>query len=220
MYIYLSYILTNELPVYGGMTSLNIDAVKSISYGDLANVYSFTMQNHWGTHVDCPAHFFENGKNVTDYSPEFWFFKNPQVVEISLKPSELLYCNTWIKQIDCSTDILILRSGWYKLRDNKQYYKENPGIHPEVGYFLRKNYPQIRAIGIDWISISPFQNRDIGREAHRAFLNPNGMNKPILLIEDMNLSSNLMGIKEVWVMPLRVETIDSAPCTVIGVIKD
>jgi len=70
--------------------------------------------------------------------------------------------------------------------------------------------------GIDWISISPYQDRELGREAHRVFLDQKGRNNPVLLIEDIDLSGNFKKLKEVWVSPLRVERVDSAPCTVIG----
>jgi len=38
--------------------------------------------------------------------------------------------------------------------------------------------------GFDSISVSSFQNRMVGREAHRAFLDPKA---PILLLEDIDL---------------------------------
>ncbi len=100
------------------------------------------------------------------------------------------------------------------------YSCDNPGIHPEVGGYLRELFPRIRAIGIDWISISPYQNRELGREAHRAFFDQEGRNNPVLLIEDMDLSNDLKGLTEVWASPLRVERVDSAPCTVIGGFSD
>ena len=85
---------------------------------------------------------------------------------------------------------------------------------------MRENLPSIRMIGIDWISISPYQDRELGREAHRVFLDQKGRNNPVLLIEDMDLSGDLKELTEVWASPLRVERVDSAPCTVIGGFSD
>jgi len=126
----------------------------------------------------------------------------------------------WLNTITPDTDILLFNSGWGKYRNNKIYSCDNPGIHPEVGIYLREHFPRIRAIGIDWISISPYQDRELGREAHRAFLDQEGKNNSVLLIEDMDLSGDLKGLTEVWVSPLRVERVDSAPCTVIGGFSD
>ena len=127
-----------------------------------------------------------------------------------------LICGDWLNTIPPCTDILLFQSGWGNRRVEKIYSVENPGIHPDVGLYLRENLPSIRMIGIDWISISPYQDRELGREAHRVFLDQKGRNNPVLLIEDIDLSGNFKKLKEVWVSPLRVERVDSAPCTVIG----
>lgn len=219
-YEYLSYPLADELPVYGGKASLGIHPIKSIVNGDSANVVSFTIQNHWGTHIDCPAHFFEKGKKVVDYPPEFWLFKSPQVLDISLKPVEILRCKAWSKTIRGDTDILLFKSEWSNHRGEDIYNCKNPGIHPEVALYLRKNYPNIRVVGIDWLSISSYKDRELGREAHRAFLDPEGLNNSIAIIEDMDLSHDLTSLREVIVLPLRIDILDSAPCTIIGLIND
>ena len=52
------------------------------------------------------------------------------------------------------------------------------------------------------------------------FLDRKGRNNPVLLIEDMDLSCDLTKLRELWVLPLRVEKVDSAPCTVIGGFSD
>ncbi|MDD5045092.1 MAG: cyclase family protein [Candidatus Omnitrophica bacterium] len=221
IYRFLSHLLTERSPAYGG-GALSLDMVKtgSVSGGDSANIYRFSMGSHWGTHVDAPNHFFEDGRKAAEYPPEFWLFKDPQVIDVTLAPSEILGAGKWLEQIGESRDILLLKSGWTKRRNEELYCKENPGIHPDVGLYLRKKLPNIRAIGIDWISISPFCARPIGRQAHKAFLDPKGENNPVLIIEDMDLSCGLKGISEVSVSPLRVDGADSAPCTVIGGFSD
>jgi kynurenine formamidase len=219
-HVYLSYPITSKIPVYGGIADIKRNQVKSISSGSSANVYSVTMQNHWGTHIDAPNHFFENGLMVNDYPPDFWFFKNPMVIHIDLKQGELLCCSNWIESMKHGTDIILFKSGWGKLRKTEKYGIDNPGIHPQVGFFLREEYPSVRAVGIDWVSISSFENREAGRQAHHAFLDPDGVNNPVLIIEDMDLSHDLKELMEVWVAPLRVEGVDSAPCTVMGLIND
>ena len=219
-HVYLSYPITSKIPVYGGIADIKRNQVKSISSGSFANVYSVTMENHWGTHIDAPNHFFENGLMVNDYPADFWFFKNPMVIHIDLKPGELLCCSDWIESMKPGTDIILFKSGWGKLRKTEKYGIDNPGMHPEVGFFMREEYPSVRAVGIDWVSISSFANREVGRQAHHAFLDPDSVNNPVLIIEDMDLSHDLRELREVWVAPLRVEGIDSAPCTVMGFIDD
>ena len=93
-------------------------------------------------------------------------------------------------------------------------------MHLELALWLRQDFPAVRAIGMDWISVSSYESRELGRQAHRAFLNPDGEGSPVLIIEDMNLSKNLKNLAEVLVVPILIETIDSAPCTVIGFLKE
>lgn len=219
-YRYLSYVFKSEIPVYGGRASIQTSEVKSLANGDSANTFLFSIENHWGTHVDGPNHFFENGSKIADYPPEFWFFESPQILQISLGASELLDLEGWIHNVDAKSDLLLFQSGWDQLREKKIYVDDNPGIKPDVAIYLRKHYPKIKAIGIDWISISPYKNKILGREAHRAFLNPECENNPILIIEDMDLSYDLEKLKRVMAFPIRIEAIDSAPCTVIGEFND
>ena len=219
-YRYLSYSFSQGMPVYAGKANLAIKAKRSISGGDSTNVYRFTMESHWGTHIDAPRHFFNNGKCIDDYPCETWFFKAPQVIDIVLKPAEILNIGKWIKNINPLCDILIFRSGWSALRKHRKYVFKNPGIHPELAIYLRKNYHNLRAIGIDWLSISSIKNRELGREAHRAFLGSKGGGKPVLIVEDMRIASKLSGLRKIIISPIVVSGIDSAPCTVIGEFDD
>ena len=84
----------------------------------------------------------------------------------------------------------------------------------DLSSLFRANFPKLRCIGMDLISISSYVNREEGRKAHHAFLNPkNG--KPILLIEDMKLDVD-GPFKKVIVAPLQIDKADGAPCTVIA----
>jgi arylformamidase len=217
---YLSYPLQNTMPGYGGMVSLGLSSIKSISKGDTANVSKIAIESHWGTHIDLPAHFFNTGHTIIDYPPEFWFFKRPQVIKVSLRPSEILHCSSLPKDIDPHADILLFQSGWHSLRAHEDYRVNNPGIHPDVGLYLREKCKELKAVGIDWISLSAFRDRELGRQSHRVFLDPKGANQPVLIVEDMDLSCDLTGVEVVFVFPLRVEGFDSAPCTAIARFRD
>lgn len=215
-YRYLSYPLTGGTPVYGGGEGIKIKRIGGGLRQGRANLYRIRMRNHCGTHIDAPNHFFHDGKKVADYPAQDWIFRQPQVIEVSLRPGQILQCGNWIKKIRSGVDILLFKSGWHKFRKNKKYILKNPGIHPEVGHCLKSTLPRLKAIGIDWVSVSSYLDRPLGREAHRAFLSSDGKRHPILIIEDMDLSGNLTGLKEVIVSPLRVKNIDSSPCTVLG----
>lgn len=201
--------------MYGGRGSLHIKCLQSLADGSSANVFGFTMENHWGTHVDCPAHFFKDGLAIADYPAETWFFEKPFVLSLSLEENGLLYSKD-IEAVPAGTDLLLIKTGFSRFRGTEKYSTCNPGISPETGIWLREKLASVRAIGFDFISISPYKNRAIGKAAHNAFLDPQGAGEPILIIEDMDLACDLAGLASVWVLPLRIAGIDSAPCTVIG----
>lgn len=219
-YIYLSHLLKNRNPSYGKTSFLNIKKIRSIGALSSVNMYEFCLQSHYGTHVDTPNHFFDYGKKVSGYPPEFWHFTSPQILDVRLSDSDVLKLGRWAGNIKKEADILLLRSGWGRYRGQKRYSYENPGIHPEVGFYLRENYPRLRAVGIDWISISPYRDRPLGRQSHKAFLDPKGNNCPILIIEDMSLPSVPIRLEEIHVAPLRIDKIDSAPCVITGISYD
>lgn len=214
---YLSYPFSTINPVYGNPSlKMDIGHVKSILRGDSCNVMRFTMENHWGTHIDCPAHFFERGAKITDYAAEMWVFRKPFVVNLALLENQLIMPQD-IRHVSEGSDLVLIKSDFSRYRGTEKYSVHNPGISSEVAEWLREKHPSVRAIGFDFISISPYQNREVGRKAHQAFLNSDDGSMPLLIIEDMDLSPDLTGLKEVMAFPLRIIGLDSAPCTVIGI---
>lgn len=219
-YRYLSYVLGNNVPIYGSNLLLSVEKKRSIDEGDSTNISQANIGSHLGTHVDAPNHFFNLGKKIFEYPASTWIFRFPQVIDVSLDPCQILGCDEYINRIKDCSDIVLFRSGWSNKRKEKKYVDANPGISKRVALYFRKNFPCIRAIGIDWVSISSYQKRHLGREAHRAFLNPKGFNKPILIVEDMDLSGDISKLKEIYIFPLMIDDFDSAPCTVIGCFND
>ena len=64
---YLSYTITESMPVYGASNGPELASLKAIDKGDSCNTWRFCLENHWGTHVDGPNHFFTNGRRIMDY---------------------------------------------------------------------------------------------------------------------------------------------------------
>jgi len=217
---YLSHFLKSSIPVYGcSRTEIGTEKRKSIKDGDSCNTYWIGLENHWGTHVDAPAHFFDDAFSVADYPAEYWIFKHPQVIEIPCSEGILVSIEHLEDKLDAKTDLLLIKTGFQRFRGEEKYSTGNPGVDSRVGPWLRARYKTIKAIGFDFVSISSYQNREEGRLAHKAFLDPNAAGSPILIIEDMHVGADLSKLEEVWVVPLMLQGIDSAPCTVMGVFE-
>ncbi|WP_415397881.1 cyclase family protein [Sulfurimonas sp. CS5] len=220
--IWLSYIINKNTPLYGGRSeNFNIYKTSSMDNGDLANDTRIETTVHIGTHIDMPYHFHNNGQTIDDYDIDFWFFNKPLFIEI--RPKNFIIKDEVIELLENQKtkdyDILIVKTGICNFRSEDKFWEKNYGFSPALYDYLRTNFPSIRIMGFDSISISSWQDRDLGKVAHKAFLNPE---KPILILEDMDLSNIRVdtNLKEILISPLRIDNCDGLPCTVFGVIDE
>jgi len=220
-WIRLNHHLNGKTPGYGGQLGFEVTTLKDMSKGDSSNSFYFSMNNHLGTHIDFPKHFLLNGKSLSDYSPESFIFRTIACVEVFKKTNEIVKAIDLPSSISRDIDILLIKTGFEQHREEKVYWEQNPGFEPDLGHFLKQNYPKLRAIGIDSISLSGFQHRELGREAHRVFLG-NQDGPPIWIIEDMSLQqiNDQTRIEQVVVAPLPIEFADGAPCSVLAQVKE
>ena len=221
-YVLLSYTIDENTPRYGNTPAPRISSHTRISNGDSSNTSILSIHNHTGTHIDAPKHFIDDGKTISEYTLDELIFKNPVIVDCPkddaslITPQDLLHASHMFQKSDC----LLLRTGFGQFRGEGRYRTHNPGIAPETILWIRREYPNIRCIGIDCISISSFQHRSTGREAHRvAFVVQGDIGNPLLIIEDLNLGIMPNKIIEILVLPWQICGLDSAPCHVIAIIE-
>lgn len=218
-YRLLSYPLNIKTPLYGDTGPLKIKAARQIKKNDSCNTFELSFINHSGTHIDAPKHFYNKGRSVSEYSIREFIFNCPYLISCPKAEDELILSKD-IKFIPRECDMLLLKTGFYKYRNSEKYKKHNPGISLEAAKWLRSNYPFIRALGIDTISFSAFQNRGVGRKAHEILLKEDDLSgNALFLIEDLNLSGRFNNLKKVYAIPFFVEGIDSSPCTVFAELK-
>lgn len=215
---YLSYILDENTPSYGNRNQFVCEKKSDISKGDIANDSNINTTVHIGTHIDMPYHFFENGQTIKDFSIDYFKFKN--VLFVDILPTSPIIKDDLVNKLHQVKDkenfeLLVIKTGICNKRDEEIFWKENYGFDPSIAEYLRINFPKIRVMGFDSISVSSFSNRMLGREAHKAFLNPDN---PILLLEDMDLRelNQNSKIKNLDIVPLRISKCDGLPCTIIA----
>lgn len=217
MFVRLSYEIDDNTPSYGGKNSFKIKPLSLINEGNSANTSTWEIFNHLGTHIDFPYHFYQNGQTIEDFPEDFWIFSEDkiQVLEVNLSKNELLIKpeNINVKNLHLDPEILFFKTDYGKFRAKEKYWKYNPGLDIETVNWIKKTFKDIKIIGIDSISISSWQHRDMGRQVHRELLDPKN---PILIIEDMNLSkiNNTTRFKMIHIAPLFVSKADGSPCTI------
>lgn len=214
-YIYLSHFINESTPLYGGGKGIKIKSDTKICDGRSANTHNLSLPNHTGTHIDFPYHFSDLGKTINDYAPDFWFFTSPEIVDINVKPGELIDLTNEIAYLSNNTDFLLIRTGFEKYRHEEIYWQNNPGLHSDLAVALKKQCPNLKVIGMDFISVSSFQHREEGRETHRQFL----LEHDVLLIEDMHLCDLNKKPTTLICLPLLIDKIDGVPITVVAEIK-
>ncbi len=199
---------------------MQIENITEIAAGDTANSSRYILPNHLGTHIDGPRHFFDSGATITDFPAEFWIFNNPMLVDVPGEDGYLISPKDVEAELTTQNDLLLLRTGYEIFRGTSRYWEHNPGLAPEFGTWIRKHFPKIRIVGMDFISVTSRHHREKGREAHRTLLDPSAYGKPILPVEDMALSHVSSHLSQVIISPLVVRNTDAGLCTIFGVIEN
>jgi kynurenine formamidase len=206
--------MDENTPLYGGGKGVSVLEDRSISKGDTANTKQLSFHNHSGTHIDFPNHFFENGFTSEKYEAAQWIFRKPYLIIKQTSENEIIdLTEDELYNVPKEIDFLILKTGFGVYREEEKYSKYNPGISPDLANRLKRLFPNLRVLGMDLISITSFQNRELGRKAHKNFL---GGDTPILLIEDMNLISLNSSPLEIYCLPLLIKKLDGSPVTIIA----
>ncbi|MDD7986555.1 cyclase family protein [Lentisphaera marina] len=214
---YLSHFLNKNTPLYGNRKeNLSIENASCICSGAVANSLKISFNNHVGTHIDLPKHFDDNGPLLNDYPADFWKFSSIELLDLPCQEEYLISIADLEGKISEKTDFLIIRTGFEKFRYEEAYWKHNPGVDNKVGLWLRENFPQLRAIGFDFISLNCFQKPDIGTISHREFLSIDYTGHPILIVEDMKLAEITGPIDSLVVAPLLLDKADGVPVTIFA----
>ena len=223
MFVLLSFTLSASTPTPGGRTAISIQVDESLERGNLGNTFYYTAWNHAGTHVDAPGHMLPGEKVIADLSISHLIFEHPHLVPVPTQDDQLITFDDLQPHTDAIalSDLLLLRTGFTKYRaaDPMRYRDHNPGLSVEIARYLSSHrFPRLRAIGIDTISMAAAAHALAGLEAHKILFAKNGQ-YPVVLIEDMDLRSDLTHLKRVIVAPLFIEGLDSSPCTVIAEVE-
>jgi len=224
-YIKLSYSIKKKMPAYPGTKPLSIKPVKEIAKKDSCNTCEVTLSNHIGTHIDAPRHFFNSGRTIGSYSMKELVFRKPILVNCPKDSCEAIEIEDLVSltKNKIKPDLLFLRTGFSKHRSKNRhkYSYKNPFLAPSTAEWIRKEVPSIKALAIDCVSIASYSNRKYGAKTHRVLLTENRFKGlPVLIIEDLCIPTRMDNLDEIVVLPFSIEGIDSAPCTVIGVIND
>jgi len=222
--IRLSYDMSPADPGWPGNATMQIEHVSRIAAGDAANLYNVSFLNHFGSHMDGPRHFNDNGPRLAEMPLATFVFEQPLLLDIPLSFGELLTpADLWPHEAAiAASDGLFIRSGFarYRRREGKRYASEGPGIGSDACRYIMDTFPRLKAVAMDWISLASNVHIEDGILAHQYLLGIHH-NRYVCIIEDINLDGLLAStIKRIIALPLFTEEIDSAPVTVIAEVAE
>lgn len=203
-YIDITYCISKNLPVWPG--SLGFGSTWHMRIPDNTNnLSSINMDCHFGTHLDAPLHFVDNGRAVHELEL-FKLVGDAWLVEIkgvrSITASILETANI---PIDCNK--LLLKT------DNQEYWQNGITTFQEDFCSIDSSGAQwivdhnIHLIGIDYLSIQRFHD---GPETHQILLNAE-----VVIVETLNLENVQPGNYELVCLPLNLKGLEGAPVRAI-----
>ncbi|TCJ19675.1 cyclase family protein [Rubrobacter taiwanensis] len=219
-FIRLSYDIRGGDPGWPGNPKYSYQRHTSIEDGSPANTYRLDLFNHFGTHLDAPNHFNPDGPKIADVPMDRFVYERPLLIETPKGSDELVMREELERHADAirECDLLLLRSGWQRLRaeDPERYAGEGPGVAPEACEYLIEEFPGLKAVGMDWISLAAYRRPEEGKLAHQILCGVHHPGRYVIIIEDINLSLAPQEMRRVYAIPLFPEVVDSSPCTVFA----
>lgn len=205
MYIDLTHIIDENMPVYPGTDKPILDRMYNIKeYGFSETILK--MFSHTGTHIDSPSHMIENAKMLESYDVDY-FIGSAYILDISDKipnVDDLKLIESKLKDVN----FIILKTNWSKKWGLKEYYEDFPVLSTEAtDYLLGLG---IRGFGIDAISVDP-----VGTETFDNHMKI--FNKECIIIENLkNLDQIESNEFEIIAMPLKLKDCDGISARVLA----
>jgi arylformamidase len=206
MHIYdITLTLSPDLPVWLGDPAYEIERVQRIDKGDNANVSSFRMSAHMGTHVDAPDHFLNNGKTVEQLSLSIL---NGRAYVLHLPDVNLITAEILENaEIPPRTRRILFKThnSDYWAQQLKEFQTNFVALSPDAAQYLVDR--GVKLVGIDYLSIAPYRQ---GLHTHQILLKAG-----IVILEGLDLSTVSQGRYSLYCLPLKLAGSDGAPARAI-----
>jgi arylformamidase len=200
MYIDITFPISEKLPKWPGSIGFKKTIHMEIPT-HVNNLSSFEIDSHFGTHLDAPIHFIENGKTIEQLDLNK-LIGEVFVLEIrnirSISGSDLYASNI---PKNCKKLILKTDNQIYWDENNQIFQEDFCSINESGAKWLKEN--EFHLIGIDYLSIQRFND---GPETHQILLNAE-----IIIVETLNLKHVVQGLYDIICLPLNLQGFEGSP---------
>ena len=171
-----------------------------------------TMYSHTGTHMDAPAHIFQDGTtldkiDVINFIGKAALIDCTSIVENEEIEYDLIEKN---KDIIDKCEFIVFYTNWSKYWNTEKYLYKYPIISDEVAEFIVSS--KKKGVAFDTISVDTIDSLTLSN--HHKLLSNN-----VLIFENLtNLSEIKSNHFTFCALPLKFENADGAPIRAIAII--
>jgi arylformamidase len=197
--------ISADTPRWPGSIRYSLKSEKNITSGGLCNETSLTMGVHFGTHIDAPLHFIEDGSSVDMVALDVLVGDAclvdmsgvDRIMKRTLEAADI--------PIDCKR-LLIKTDNSKLLIDGKATFNENYVALDITAceWIVEKG---IQLVGIDYLSIESF-NADYS--VHKYLLS-----NDVVILEGLKLNEIHSDNYELICLPMKIMGAEAAPARVL-----
>ena len=206
----LTHTIKEEMPVYPGTDTPKLIPANTYEENGFKETL-LKMYSHTGTHMDPPAHLYEN-RTTLDQFPASQFLGKALVIDCRGLGEGQLITMEYIEKYGNKTeeaDFLLFCTGWDKYWGSEAYFGDYPCIDDEVlEYIMERNY---KGIGFDVIGLDPINDENLTRHK-KLFKNCDIVN--IENLKNLELCGN--ELFNFSCFPLKIDESDGCPIRAIA----
>lgn len=198
----ISTTLHKEMPIYPGNAEFEVESEES----NTSYISTLKFGSHTGTHMDAPAHAFENGEGVDQINLQRCMGKCKVLDLTHIGFGQGIEVEDLKEKKIKNGDRLLFKTRNSNRGYDKDFFKDFIYLESKAAKYLADL--EVDLVGIDYLSIKK-KGRD-DNTAHTALL---GENIPI--IEGLDLSGVDSGCYKLVALPLKMKDLDASPIRAI-----
>ncbi len=193
--------LRSEQPPWPGDLPYSREPMSEIRKGDSNNTSKIVVGTHFGTHLDAPYHFVEDGTKLDELPLEPMI--GPALVHETFSPQQIAVGD--LPDLNGVERIIFKTSNTEFIADTVFHTD-----YVSVGLDAAKKLSQagVKLIGIDYFSVEAFKAP--GHPVHHELCG-----RGIVLVEGLDLRAVKPGWYELIVLPLKLQGSDGSPCRAV-----
>ena len=188
--------LDTKLAAWPGDTEFNYELTWKRAAGATVNVGALRMSTHFGTHVDVPFHFLDEGTKLHDL-PLATFVGKAIVVQV--RQTQIISRRDLSRDFGGATRLLIRTDAW---SDPRVFPEKIPVLDLDVPDWLGSQ--GLVLLGVDLPSVDALDSKDL--PIHHGLAR-----NQVTILESLNLKDVEEGVYDLVAAPLKVVGGDAGP---------